>query len=152
MRTIICHFDGACEPRNPGGHLGWGGIIIDQDTGEELHKFSGYKAADPVNTNNMAEYIALLTLLIWLYRNGFTDDEITIKGDSQLVVRQMAGDWAMKRGAYMPTAIRCWNALRQFKSIRFQHVYRESNGPADDLSKEELTKRGIQEGWRPARR
>jgi len=128
--------------------MGWGGIIVDQDTGEVLHQISGYKAAEKENTNNVAEYMALLALLAWLYKNGHTDSEITIKGDSQLVIKQMAGEWGMNRGAYINTARRCLGAIGHFSTIHFQHVYREYNQEADDLSKSELTKRGIQEGRR----
>ena len=61
---IHVHFDGACEPRNPGGTMGCGIIIYDGN--KELWR--GSAAIPPqdwpgTTTSNVAEYIALLTAL-----------------------------------------------------------------------------------------
>lgn len=142
MRKLNAFFDGACEPHNPGGHMGMGWFVVDTETGEMLKEWSSYIAAKKGNTNNVAEYTALLELLKWLYRNHKSDD-ITIKGDSMLAINQMNGKYRIRKGAYIDIARRCVEAKNHFAKIAFEHVRREKNEHADMLSKHELKKRNI---------
>ncbi|MFZ1087476.1 MAG: reverse transcriptase-like protein, partial [Terracidiphilus sp.] len=85
MRTVNASFDGACEPWNPGGHMGLGWVI----DGIEHHE---YIESGPGNTNNVAEYRALIRLLEAMISEK-TPGNLIIIGDSKLVVNQVAGDW-----------------------------------------------------------
>jgi ribonuclease HI len=78
---IVCHFDGACGPINPGGAIGMGWTI-----GTE--RFHSSNPAAPGNTNNVAEWLALVSLLEELQRRGIS---ATVQGDSQVVIHQMNG-------------------------------------------------------------
>lgn len=132
-------FDGACAPKNPGGHLGWG--FLAEANGKIIHKQSGYMPAKSDNTNNMAEYLALLDALIWAYKSEAKN--LLIYGDSKLVIEQMSGRWRMNGGAYIKIASRCKNALKFFDRIKFQWIPREENEDADELSNEQFVQRGI---------
>lgn len=82
-KPMVCHFDGCCEP-NP-GRMGFGWTI----GGESFSHAGGY------GTNNEAEYGALLALLTMLKDRGISG---TIYGDSELVINQLNGDYAVKAG------------------------------------------------------
>lgn len=137
----ICYFDGACEPCNPGGALGYGYIIFD-DSGKELKSESFYEPAKKENTNNIAEYNALIKALEFLKENH-NKPVIYIRGDSMLVVKQMSGEWKMKNGAYIPYAKKCKELLSEFSNLNIGWISRDNNTIADNLSKKELKKHNI---------
>lgn len=134
---IIIHFDGACEPVNPNGHMGMGIHIADSE-GNIIHQHS-YAIPQAIgNTNNVAEYLALKYALKYLIDNGYNDKKILCKGDSQLVIFQMIGKYKIKQGNYVPHALECRELSKHFDNIFFEHVYRQFNQIADDLSKEKI--------------
>ena len=63
-------FDGCCEPRNPGGHMGFAATVHSKEHG--LIKLHGGALAAVGNTNNVAEYRALELALDWLIEQGLT--------------------------------------------------------------------------------
>ena len=85
----VVYFDGCCEP-NPGGWMGYAWVALAADGSEIAHQGSA-KPAAPENTNNRAEYLALLSALLWLREQGHRG--VLVRGDSQLVIRQMEGAW-----------------------------------------------------------
>jgi len=124
-----CYFDGACEPVNPGGAIG-AGICINDTTD------SFYLKPDPLNTNNMAEYMAFNRVLELLANK--TDSVINIFGDSMLVVMQMNGKWGIKKGSYLNEALKSsklFNELERNNKITLRWIPREQNEKADELSK-----------------
>lgn len=140
MSKIICFFDGCCEPKNPGGHMGYGAIV--KVDGKVVLGWSGFDEASPTNTNNIAEYKSLEKIIDFLIENDLTGNDIIIRGDSQLAVRQMNGEYGMNSGAYIPYARRCLTKVAQFKRLPiFDWIPREENQEADDLSKSELKKK-----------
>lgn len=143
MKKITAYFDGCCEPINPGGTAAFGAVIM-MDGKTILQHSEIYKPLRPRETsNNVAEYNGLLAILEFLYRNKLNEEQIVIRGDSQLVIRQMSGEWGINQGLYVPFANRARNALRFFPNIRFEWVSRESNRHADGLSKRHLKRAGI---------
>lgn len=136
-------FDGACEPKNPGGHIGFGAVIRD-DKDNLDHVIAGYMGMSEENSNNVAEYQALIAALKWLRAENLHREEIICYGDSQLVINQMFGSWGVKQGLYVPYAHSCARILQpDFPRISGKWIPREQNIEADDLSKLELKKRGI---------
>ena len=142
----VAHFDGACEPVNPGGHGGWGFVIRaveDGQLGAELATGAGYIPAGRQTTNNVAEYTAALEAVrAWLRLERSTP--LLVCGDSKLVIMQMRGQWQVKQGAYVPV----YRELRALVdahalAVKWQWVPRDQNARADELSKIELVKRGI---------
>jgi ribonuclease HI len=136
MEKYICYFDGACEPTNPGGNMGIGAVILLGD--KVIYEHSEYIPSSKMNgktSNNIAEYMGLLAIFGYMYRNGLNQNQIDVYGDSKLVVCQMNREWKMNKGAYIPYAQRALKALEFFPDIAFAWIPREKNGLADDLSK-----------------
>lgn len=139
MRSIYATFDGACEPYNPGGHMGQGGVItID---GEHFCDLMDAQPAEPGNTNNVSEYKALamvLAKLVEMNVNG-DDDEVIIAGDSQLVVRQMTGRYRVNADkAYFPHYMKCMELASNLGEVHLQWINRDRNKAADALSRKAL--------------
>src|SRR4029078_344055 len=76
------YFDGCCEPKNPGGHAGYGALIRVADSKQVLTDISGYIPAAPETSNNVGEYSALLSAFKWLREAGLTHNRIAFWGDS----------------------------------------------------------------------
>ena len=95
MHTL--YFDG-CSKGNP-GRAGAGAVLYD-DTGSEVFAesvFVGYRA-----TNNEAEYTGLILGLTEALKRGITT-ELLVRGDSQLVIRQMQGKYKVNSPNLVPT-------------------------------------------------
>jgi ribonuclease HI len=132
MKTYKCYFDGACEPKNPGGKIG-AGIYITDGVNEFADNI--FIEANPKNTNNIAEYMAFIRVLE-LMKNK-TDSTIEIFGDSMLVVNQMNGEWQIKNGAYKEYAFKAMpllNNLRKKNGVVVKWIPREQNEKADHES------------------
>lgn len=143
MKKIVCYFDGSCEPTNPGGAMCTGSIV--KINGEKVWQDSKFYPAAKNNTNNISEYTAFGLVLKYLIDNNLTGEDVTIMGDSQLVINQMNGQWAIKEGAYRKYAIRCRELLSKFnKKPTIFWIKREQNVEADELSKSTLAKNNIE--------
>lgn len=133
---LVMHFDGACEPVNPGGVAAYG-FLVKLD-GRTLKEGFGLAAAPgPGATNNVGEYRGLIEGLRWLADHGHTDHDITVRGDSQLIVRQVLGQYRVKDEKLKPLHAEVVAQLARFtKAPTFEWVRREENERADELSKE----------------
>jgi len=142
---IVCYFDGACEPWNPGGTASYGAVIFrDEMRIWECSKlFKPAPGREEETSNNVAEYSGFLAILEYLKAKGMQREEIVIHGDSNLVIQQMFGRWKMKAGFYIPVALKAQMLLREFTDIRGKWIPRDDNGIADELSKRELTNAGV---------
>jgi ribonuclease HI len=133
--SINLHFDGSCEPINPGGRMGFG-VHVSQN-GEVLFTNSTGEEASPRNSNNVAEYRALTIGLEWLIGNGYQNRRVVVKGDSALVINQLNGAWRARGGLYYAEYLKAVELRDQFADITFEWVRREFNQVADDLSRTE---------------
>jgi ribonuclease HI len=140
--VIKAYFDGACEPINPGGHCGYGAVVFGDD-GKVVWETAGYIPPGETS-NNVAEYTAFLQVLSYLKEAELCRREIVIRGDSMLVIRQMFGHWRMKSGYYVAIARKAKAMLSDFRFVRGEWIPRDQNGHADELSKLELKRRGVQ--------
>ena len=127
--------DGAARG-NP-GDAGCGAAICDE-SGTVVKELSRYLGRA---TNNVAEYEGLLMGLDALVQLG--RKKIRVQSDSQLLVRQLNGEYRVKDEKLKVLHQRAMTLLRQFDSYRIVHVYREMNKIADRLAN-----RGIDEGSR----
>lgn len=143
MKNIVCYFDGATEPINPGGSMGIGCCaMIDKKI---IYQHSGFVEAKPENSNNVAEYMALVHILEYLKSAGYDADNTIIYGDSMLVIKQMTGKWKIKEGRYVEHARKSLTLIRQFRKVPlFFWIPREKNFLADELSKAEMIKNKVQ--------
>jgi ribonuclease HI len=118
--------DGASRG-NP-GDAGCGAAICDENGAlvKELSRYLGR------TTNNVAEYEGLLMGLDALIEFG--RKRIRVQSDSQLLVRQLNGEYRVKDEKLTVLYQRAQTLLRQFDSCRIVHVYREMNKVADRLA------------------
>lgn len=109
---------------NP-GHAASGAVLYAQD-GSHLADVGLYLG---IATNNVAEWRALVIGLERARELGV--DEITIRMDSELVVRQVTGVYKVKHADLIPLAAKVKALLRTFKSVDIGHVRRKDNAAAD---------------------
>lgn len=133
---IKAYFDGSCGPINPGGEMGIGVIIFEDD--KEVYRCSDKVPEAPENTNNVAEYLAFIKILEFFSLKSYEFTDITIYGDSNLVVQQMNNAWKIREGHYKEHALQAKKLLQILKvdnNIKIEWIPREQNTLCDDLSK-----------------
>ncbi len=101
-------------------------------------------------SNITAEYAAFLAVLEWFADQNLYDADILIRGDSQLVIYQMFGNYGIKKGLYVPMAIEARKLVAQFKNSRGEWIRRDQNAVADALSKDALKRAGVKLRLQPA--
>ncbi|HXR09459.1 MAG TPA: ribonuclease HI family protein [Candidatus Acidoferrales bacterium] len=109
------------------------GVIIRDARGEivaQLKKYIGRM------TNNVAEYYGLIAALD--YAESHAVKAIRIESDSELLVKQMRGQYKVKSEDLRPLFERALKMSKGFESFRIEHVYREQNREADALANEAL--------------
>ena len=119
---------------NPGGHGYTGWVVRDHD-GQVLYKRSDDLGVHPKMSNNVAEYGAVLAALNWLVREGMTDQEVEIRTDSQLIVRQLCDVYQCHQEHLRRLREACWMQAKKFPKVTYIWIPREQNGEADELSK-----------------
>lgn len=87
-------------------------------------------------TNNVAEYRALIAGIARAAELGAT--ELELIGDSELVVRQVRGEYKVKNAGIKPLHAEVIEALARFESWSIEHVRREENAEADALVNQAL--------------
>ncbi|MFW6382957.1 MAG: ribonuclease HI [Haloferacaceae archaeon] len=121
------YFDGASRG-NPGpAAVGW--AIV---TGDGIVAEGSERIAD--TTNNRAEYEALIRALEAAVDYGL--DEADVRGDSQLIVKQIRGEWNANDPELREKRVRARELLERFDRWSIEHVPREINERADELANE----------------
>ena len=123
---IVAYIDGGARG-NP-GPAGYG-VRIEDEMGELITEFSGFLGSA---TNNVAEYNGLLAALRYAREHGHR--KVRIKSDSELLVKQMRGEYRVKNPGLQPLYVRARLLVAQLDRVRFEHVPRERNKEADRLS------------------
>jgi len=90
-------------------------------------------------TNNVAEYRAVL-LGLELAR-GLGAREVEVINDSELISRQIGGEYKVKHASMKPLYLETMDALRDFDRWSVKSVRREHNVRADELVNEALDAR-----------
>lgn len=129
---LTVHFDGLCQPKNPGGVAAYGFVV--KKGAKLLHEGRGLAARpySPEATNNVAEYQGVLKALEWLVEQKLEQEKILIRGDSELVIRQIKGEYKVKAPNLAPLFKRVRELSLRFPSLRFEWVPREQNEEADE--------------------
>ena len=117
--------DGASRG-NP-GPSGIGAVIL--KNGEVVHEIAKFIGEV---TNNVAEYEALLEALDYCVKHKCSPVEIL--ADSQLLIKQLAGEYRVKHENIKPLYQRAQEYLRYLKVTGYKHVPREQNKHADKLA------------------
>jgi len=86
-------------------------------------------------TNNVAEYSAVIFALKkakqLLTKEVAKKTDVELRTDSELLVKQLNGEYRIKDEDLKPLFIDVWNLKLDFKSVTFVHVMRENNKDAD---------------------
>jgi ribonuclease HI len=109
---------------NPGPAAG-GAVILAED-GETLAEAGSFLG---VATNNVAEWHGLLAGLEAALELGVED--LAVRLDSELVVRQLTGVYRVKHADLIPLHRKAQGLLRRFRSVDIAHVRRKDNAAAD---------------------
>lgn len=128
-RTI--YFDGACEPRNPGGWATWGWVALRD--GKAIASGRGCVGHGDGMTNNVAEYTAAIEALRWLSGRS-AGPGVVLRGDSQLVVRQVSGEWGCNADHLRPLLEEARRLVNEL-GVRLEWIPRGENSRADALSR-----------------
>jgi len=130
MKKVIINTDGAAEP-NP-GPAAIGAVIKDEKG--ELHA----RISQPIGlaTNNQAEYRAVIAALEKAIELGAT--HVELKSDSQLVVKQIRGEYRVKEATLKPLYDKVRELLGQLEGCRVTHIPRKRNKEADKLANRAL--------------
>lgn len=127
---LILHVDGGSRG-NPGpGGAGAELRNADGDPVFEAGFFLGHV------TNNQAEYTGLIRGLEAAMRAGA--DEIEIYADSELLVKQIHGDYRVRNAGLLPLFDRVMALLGNFRKWGIRHVRREQNRIADSLANDAM--------------
>jgi ribonuclease HI len=122
---LVVNVDGGARG-NP-GPAAIGAVV--QDANGEVLEEHGERIG--IATNNVAEYKALLLGIARAAKLGA--DEIELIGDSELIVRQVKGEYKVKDATMRELHGEVKRALRPFDSWSIRHVRRELNTEADRL-------------------
>lgn len=109
------------------------GVVIRDPRGEIVAKLKKYIGR---TTNNVAEYYGLIAALDYAQSHGVR--ALRIESDSELLVKQMRGQYRVKSGELRPLFERARKTSQSFESFRMEHVFREQNREADALVNEAL--------------
>ena len=139
---IYTNSDGGARG-NPGP--GAIGVVVRED-GKILMRFSKFMGQRL--TNNVAEYEALIKALE--LASEFTNDKLTCILDSELVVKQLLGEYRVRNQKLLELFLKVQKLQEKFKSIRYLHASRwdKFQQMADELVNEELNKRGFKKSGR----
>lgn len=128
--SVVIYTDGGA--RNNPGPAGAGVVIYDGKRKlVELKKYLGSQ------TNNWAEYEALALALEEAGRRALVGD-LEIRMDSELIVKQMRGEYRVKEPTLKPQHAKVRALLADFGKVRFVHIPREENAEADRLVNEAI--------------
>lgn len=130
MRRLILRTDGAARG-NPGpAGAGW---VIESPDGVVLAEGHAYLGS---RTNNQAEYEALIRGLE--AADPDRDTEVVVYSDSELMVRQLNGEYRVKNEDLKPLYQRAAARLRRAGRATIAHVPRGENATADALANQAI--------------
>ena len=135
---LIIYTDGGSRG-NPGpGALG----VALYDDKRKLLK--SYGKAIGIATNNEAEYSAVVFALEKVKaifgKEKIKEMQCEVRMDSELVMRQLNGEYKIEQERLFPLFIKIWNLRVDFGTLTFMHVPREQNREADRMVNEALDK------------
>lgn len=134
LEWITANVDGGARG-NP-GPAGYGAYIRGAD-GKPIAQLSEYLG---IKTNNFAEYSALLAALDYALAHGYR--ALKVISDSELMVRQMTGQYRVNSPDLKPMYEKACSMVRQLDKFTIEHVLRAKNQHADRLANEAMD-RGV---------
>jgi len=135
-QSIVAYIDGGARG-NP-GPAGYG-VRVENERGDLIEELCGFLGSA---TNNIAEYNGLLAAL--RYANEHGHRIVRIKSDSELLVKQMIGQYRVKNPGLQVLFQQAQSLARTLERVAYEHVRREQNKDADRLANQ-----AMDEGTRP---
>jgi len=132
VRTRL-YTDGAARG-NP-GPAGAGAVIVNPD-GHIVAKVGKFLGD---STNNVAEYMGLILGLKRAKAMGIK--ELDVLADSELMVKQLKGEYAVKAEHLKPLHLEAEALMRAFPDVTIRHIPREENAQADAMSNRAIDER-----------
>jgi phosphoribosylglycinamide formyltransferase-1 len=124
-QSLIAHIDGGSRG-NPGPAAS--AFVLTDSHGKQLQENAFFLGSA---TNNFAEYTAILKALVAAKSLGAT--QITVYSDSELLVRQLNGQYKVKSEQIRPLFAQAVELLAGFDSWQVRHIFRQNNKKADAL-------------------
>ncbi len=125
-KSITIHIDGASRG-NPGPAAY--AVIVGDGSGAPVASFSEHIGR---TTNNVAEYRGLLAALDYAIQNKLGG--VKVISDSELLVRQIKGQYKVKSADLRPLYDQAVEMIRRIHGFSIAHVLREQNREADKLA------------------
>jgi len=129
-------FDGACNGNGSQEAVAGAGYVIKDPGGLTVQRGIVYIGRA---TNNQAEYAGLEAGLKAARDAGIK--KMRVIGDSELVIRQMIGNYKVKNDNLKAVHARAQELYRDFKHVLFEHVLPDNNKEVDALSKQAIAER-----------
>lgn len=123
-RHFIIHVDGGARG-NPGPAAI--GVVVEENE-QVIHTIS---RTIGIATNNQAEYQAVYVALAYAKDAGATS--LDLYGDSELIIKQLRGEYKIKNKELGPWAVKIHSLVNQIGQVTFGAVPRNKNVPADVL-------------------
>ena len=136
MKKITIYIDGGSRG-NP-GPAGIGAVFYNEKK-QIIKKYCEYLGE---TTNNEAEYQAFI-LALKKFKKLFGKktakvSKIEVKSDSQLLVKQLKGEYKVLNENIQPLFLQAWNLQLDFKKIKIKYISRDKNKEADALANQAL--------------
>lgn len=127
---LVIYTDGGA--RNNPGPAAIGVVIGDKEYAEYIGE----------TTNNIAEYQAVVFALKkakhLLGKKVAQSTALEVRLDSELVGRQLRGEYKLFEESFFPLFVAIWNLKQDFESVEFKVISRDENVAADRLANEAL--------------
>ena len=142
MKKIIIYTDGGSRG-NPGKAAL--GVVFCNEKEQVIKKYGEYLGDNL--TNNEAEYSAVIFALKKfksLFGKAVAEiSEVEMRSDSELLVKQMNGEYKILDEKIQKFFIEIWNLKMDFKKVKFKAIPREKNKEADRLVNEALDSQSV---------
>lgn len=126
---VVLYFDGSFQA----GNVGLGAVVYYRT--DERMRIRKNRFTTDIATNNEAEYAAFYEALRLVEELGVTAQTITVRGDSQVVMMQMRGDWPIYERALLYWADKLDALIHKLKlTVHYEHIERAHNIEAHRLA------------------
>ncbi len=109
------------------------GVVIEDERGKVLKEYSHYLGEA---TNNQVEYEAVIFAL--QKAKQLKIKELEIRTDSELIGKQLRGEYKIKDFDLQPLFLKAWNLRLDYEKVNIKIIPREQNKKADKLVNQEL--------------
>ena len=131
---ITVFIDGMCAEKNPNGVGTYAYIIRDGKT--QIYRGAGFIGEGQGMSSNVSEYVALIDALDTLERKGLLNANIILYTDSQVLAKQMSGEWKAVKGYYLKYYLEAKELRNKFTRLAVQWIPREENEEADAITEQ----------------